>query len=114
MAAEGGQRYELERLILDYLKTFLWPVVIVAFAIFYFEDVVELIKGREVKVVGVEVGPAVAQLQEATAQELADLQALVEELRANYRRELEAATAGQPSSGVRPRLWHRNRPRRRP
>jgi hypothetical protein len=30
MAAEGGQRYELGRLILDYLRTFMWPVVIVA------------------------------------------------------------------------------------
>ena len=91
MAAEGGQRYELGRLILDYLRTFMWPVVIIAFATFYFEDLVELIKGREVKVLGVEIGPAVAQLQETTEQELADLQALVAELEANFRRELEAA-----------------------
>ena len=98
MAAEGGQRYELGRLILDYLRTFMWPVVIVAFALFYFEDVVELIKGREVKVLGVEIGPAVAQLQETTEQELADLQALVADLEANFRRELEAADARQPSA----------------
>jgi hypothetical protein len=100
MAAEGGHRYELGRLILDYLRTFMWPVVVVAFAIFYFEDVVELIKGREVNILGVEIGPAVAQLQETTEQELADLQALVAELEANYRRELEAAGARQPSSGA--------------
>jgi hypothetical protein len=98
MAAEGGQRYELGRLILDYLRTFMWPVVVVAFALFYFDVLVELIKGREVKVLGVEIGPAVAQLQETTEQELADLQALVAELKANYRRELEAAAATRPSS----------------
>jgi hypothetical protein len=96
--AEGGQRYELGRLILDYLRTFMWPVVIVAFALFYFEDMVELIKGREVKVLGVEIGPAVAQLQETTEQELDDLQALVAELEANFRRELEAAGARDPSA----------------
>jgi hypothetical protein len=99
MAAEGGQRYELGRLILDYLRTFMWPLVIVGFAIFYFEDVVELIKGREVKILGVEIGPAVAQLQETTEQELADLQALVAELKANYRRELEAV-AGRAEAEV--------------
>ena len=100
--AEGGQRYELGRLVLDYVRTFMWPVVIVALAIFYFEDVMELIKGREVKVLGVEIGPAVAQLQETTEQELADLQALVAELEANFRRELEAAGARQPSSDASP------------
>jgi hypothetical protein len=101
MAAEGGQRYELGRLILDYLRTFMWPIVIVAFALFYFKDVVELIKGREVKVLGVEIGPAVAQLQETTEQELTDLQALVADLRANYRRELEAAnTRGEVEGAV--------------
>ena len=60
----------------------------------------ELIKGREVNILGVEIGPAVAQLQETTEQELADLQALVVELEANYRRELEAAGARQPPSGA--------------
>jgi hypothetical protein len=100
--ADGGQRYELGRLILDYLRTFMWPVVIVAFALFYFEDVVELIKGREVKVLGVEIGPAVAQLQETTEQELADLQALVADLEANFQRELEVAGARQPSSEASP------------
>ena len=33
MAAEGGQRYELGRLILDYLRTFMWPVIVVGLAI---------------------------------------------------------------------------------
>jgi hypothetical protein len=37
----------------------------------------------------------VAQLQERTEQELVDLQALVADLKASYRRELEAALAGQ-------------------
>lgn len=103
MAAEGGQRYELGRLILDYLRTFMWPVIVVALAIFYFEDLMEVIKGREVNIFGLEVGPAVAQLQETTKQELADLQALVAELKANYRRELEAAgrsETGAPAEAV--------------
>jgi hypothetical protein len=99
MAADGGQRYELGRLVLEYLRTFMWPLVVVAFGIFYWDDLQELVKGREVNIFGVEIGPAVAQLQERTEQELVDLQALVADLKASYRRELEAALAGQrPSS----------------
>jgi hypothetical protein len=99
MAADGGQRYELGRLVLKYLRTFMWPLVVVAFGIFYWDDLQELVRGREVNIFGVEIGPAVAQLQERTEQELVDLQALVADLKASYRRELEAALAGQrPSS----------------
>ena len=97
MAADGGQRYELGRLILDYLRTFMWPLVVVAFGIFYWDDLRELVEGREVNIFGVEIGPAVAQLQERTEQELVDLQALVADLKTSYRRELEAALAGQRS-----------------
>jgi hypothetical protein len=97
MAADGGQRYELGRLILDYLRTFMWPMVVVAFGIFYWDDLRELVKGREVNIFGAEIGPAVAQLQERTEQELVDLQALVADLKTSYRRELEAALAGQRS-----------------
>jgi hypothetical protein len=52
-----------------------------------------------VNIFGLEIGPAVAQLQETTEQELADLQALVAELKVNYRRELEAA--GRDEAGAR-------------
>jgi hypothetical protein len=103
MAAEGGQRYELGRLILDYIRTFMWPLIVIALATFYFEDLMEVVKGREVNIFGLEIGPAVARLQETTEQELADLQALVAELKANYRRELEAAGrtgAGAPTEGT--------------
>jgi hypothetical protein len=97
MAADDGQRYELGRLVLDYLRTFMWPLVVVAFGAFYWDDLQELVKGREVTIFGVEIGPAVAQLQERTEQELVDLQALVADLKTSYRRELEAALAGQRS-----------------
>jgi hypothetical protein len=103
MAAEGGQRYELGPLILDYLRTFMWPVIVIALATFQFEDLMEVVKGREVNIFGLEIGPAVARLQETTEQELADLQALVAELKANYRRELEAAGrsgAGAPTEAT--------------
>jgi hypothetical protein len=103
MAADGGQRYELGRLILDYVRTFMWPLIVIALATFYFEDLMEVVKGREVNIFGLEIGPAVARLQETTEQELADLQALVAELKANYRRELEAAGrsgAGAPTEAI--------------
>jgi hypothetical protein len=103
MAAEGGQRYELGPLILDYLRTFMWPVIVIALATFQFEDLMEVVKGREVNIFGLEIGPAVARLQETTEQELADLQALVAELKADYRRELEAAGrsgAGAPTEAT--------------
>jgi hypothetical protein len=103
MAAEGGQRYELGRLILDYLRTFMWPAIVIVLAIFYFEDLMEVVKGREVNIFGLEIGPAVARLQETTEQELTDLHALVAELKANYRRELETAVrdgTGAPSEAA--------------
>jgi hypothetical protein len=38
MAVDGGQRYELARLVLEYLRTLMWPLVVVAFGIFYWDD----------------------------------------------------------------------------
>jgi len=93
MADDGGSKYELGRLILDYLRAFMWPGVVVIFGLLYWQDVLGLIEEREVNIFGLEVGPAVNELQATTQQELLDVQALVEELKASYRHDLEIISA---------------------
>lgn len=93
MAQEGERSYVLGRLILDYIRTFMWPGVVLLAVVIYQEDLMGILKGREFKAFGVEVGPAVEQIQQVeatTQQELADIAALVETLQASYERELAA------------------------
>lgn len=94
MAQDTGQRYEFGRLVLDYIRSFMWPVILVLAALFYWEDLMSLIKEREVDVFGVRIGPAVERLQAveaATQQELQDVAVLVEALKASYQEDLQAA-----------------------
>lgn len=105
MAEEGERSYLLGRLILDYIRTFMWPAVLLLAAVIYQDDLMGILKGREFKAFGVEIGPAVEQIQqvEATAQqELADIAALVETLRASYERELAAVQDGTQPRGAEP------------
>lgn len=94
MTAETERSYVLGRLILDYIRTFMWPAVVLLAAVIYQDDLMGILKGREFKAFGVEIGQTVQQLQhvEATTQEeLDDIAALVETLQASYQRDLAAA-----------------------
>jgi len=94
MAGETDRRYELGRLVLDYIRTFMWPAVLLLIALFYWEDLISVVKERQVSVFGVEIGPAVERLQQVeatTQQELQDVAVLVEALNASYQQDLEAA-----------------------
>lgn len=96
MAMDETHGYPLGRLILDYLRSFMWPGVLLLIALFYWEDIFGVIKDRQVNILGVEIGPTVERLQQVeatTQQELQDVAALVETLKANYENELQAAIA---------------------
>jgi len=94
MVEEGERSYMLGRLILDYIRTFMWPAVILLVVLIYHEDLVGIVEKRQVKAFGFELGPAVEQIQQVeatTQQELADIAALVSTLQANYERDLTVA-----------------------
>ena len=94
MADDKGRGYELGRLVLDYIRTFMWPAVLLLVAVFYWDDLMSVVRERQVNVFGIEIGPAVERLQqvEATAQqELKDVAALVDALKASYQEDLQAA-----------------------
>ena len=72
------------RLILDYIRTFIWPLVVVFILLLYKQDVLQLIKTRQIKVAGVfEVGESINDLNANAQAELADLRKFIEEIRAS-------------------------------
>lgn len=94
MAADNPERFPLGRLILDYLRTFLWPMVVLVVILVYRDDVRTILNTREVKVAGVfELGQQVAQIEEQTSEELADIGSLLEALRSRSGAEAEAVVS---------------------
>lgn len=103
MALDETHGYPLGRLILDYLRSFMWPGVLLLIALFYWEDIFGVIKDRQVNILGVEIGPTVERIQQVeatTQQELQDVAALVETLKANYETELQSAIAALSNGGA--------------
>ena len=81
MASDSDERHALGRLILDYLKTFMWPAVVLFVVLFYQDDVLDILRNREVKFGGVfEIGQQVARIEKNAGEEIADLRALFEAL----------------------------------
>ncbi len=76
--------HPLARLVLDYIRTLLWPALIV-WAFFAFQDdLIEILKTREVEVAGAfKIGQRVEDLARNTRAELADLERMVAELQAD-------------------------------
>ena len=72
------------RLILDYIRTFIWPVTIVLAMIFYKNDILNMLKTRQFKVAGVfEVGEKINDLNTNAQTELTDLKKFIDEINAN-------------------------------
>jgi hypothetical protein len=81
MASGNDERHALGRLILDYLKTFMWPAVVLFVVLFYQDDVLDILRNREVKFGGVfEIGQQVARIEKNAGEEIADLRALFQAL----------------------------------
>jgi len=79
---EGSNgNHSLARLVLDYIRTLLWPVLIV-WAFFAFQDdLLEILRTREVEVAGAfKIGQRVEDLARNTRAELAELERMVSEL----------------------------------
>lgn len=78
MTTEQGGSYALGRLILDYLRTFMWPLLIAGLLLGYGDKVWDLLGNREVEVAGLfKIGQQVAQIKENTNEELNDIRALL-------------------------------------
>ena len=81
MASDASERYALGRLILDYLRIFIWPAILLIVVLTYREDVREILRDREFEVAGVfKIGQQVERLEAQAAEEIADVRALVEQL----------------------------------
>ena len=81
MASEAGDRYALGRLVLDYLRIFIWPAILFLVILLFREDVREILRSREFEVAGVfKIGQQVERLEAQAAEEIADVRALVQEL----------------------------------
>ncbi len=88
--SDHSERYALGRLVLDYLRTLLWPAVVLGVVLIYQDDVRKILETREVKVAGVfELGQQVAQIEDNTSEELADIGSLLAALRARSGAEVE-------------------------
>lgn len=79
MASDGGDRYALGRLILDYLRTFMWPVIALFIVVLFQDDVRKILENREVELAGVvRIGPQIEQLEQQAKEEIADIRALLQ------------------------------------
>lgn len=78
MANDSGGDYAFGRLILDYLKAFLWPVVVIAIVLVYRDDVRQILTEREVDILGVRIGDRIAGIQAQARAEIDDIRILLE------------------------------------
>lgn len=78
MATERGDSYALGRLILDYLRTFMWPALVLVLLFGYGDKIWNLLDSREFELAGVlKLGQQVSQIKENTNEELDDIRALL-------------------------------------
>lgn len=84
MPADQTERYALGRLVLDYLRMLMWPVIVLVVVLVYADDVRTILSSREVEVAGVfKIGQQVKQIEESAAEEIADIRALLEKMQAD-------------------------------
>jgi hypothetical protein len=82
MADDSGDGYALGRLVLDYIKAFLWPVVAVIVVVIYQDDVRKILSEREVDIFGLRIGEKVEQIESQAMAEIEDIRLLLEAERA--------------------------------
>jgi len=79
MGEADPNRYALGRLILDYLRVFIWPAAALSVVLLYQEDVRDILRSREVEFAGVfKIGQQVKQIEERAQEEIADIRALLD------------------------------------
>jgi hypothetical protein len=78
MTTERADSYALGRLILDYMRTFMWPALVLILLFGYGDRIWDLLDNREFELAGVlKLGQQVSQIKENTNEELDDIRALL-------------------------------------
>lgn len=78
MADDGSKDYVLGRLILDYIKAFMWPLVAIIVVFIYQDDVRQILSEREVDIFGLRIGERVEQIESQAMAEIEDIRVLLE------------------------------------
>jgi hypothetical protein len=77
--AEDSPNYALGRLILEYIRAFLWPAVALIVVLVYQDDVRTLLQERQVDIFGLRIGERVEEIESSARAEISDIKALLEE-----------------------------------
>ena len=81
MGDDSGSRKDTSWLILEYVKTLMWPVVVLFIVVVYAADFREILRTREVDIGGVlRIGSAVENLNQELQAKLADLRELAKQV----------------------------------
>lgn len=78
MADDSGNGYALGRLVLDYIKAFMWPAVALVVVAVYQDDVRQILTERQVDIFGLRIGERVEQIESQTMAEIEDIRLLLE------------------------------------
>ena len=78
MAGDTTKDYVLGRLVLDYIKVFMWPLVAIVVVAIYQDDVRRILTERQVDIFGLRIGEKVEQIESQTQAEIADIRLLLE------------------------------------
>ncbi|BFM04905.1 hypothetical protein [Halioxenophilus aromaticivorans] len=74
---------ELSRLVLEYIKVLMWPVVLAAVLLMYSEEVLKIISTREVDAFGLKIGGNLENLAETYESEIAALKDQIAQLQSD-------------------------------
>ena len=80
--SEDTQRYALGRLILEYIRAFLWPTVALVVVLVYQDDVRTILQERQVDIFGLRIGEKVQEIQSRASAEISDIRTLLEQQQA--------------------------------
>lgn len=100
----GEKSYALGRLILDYIKAFLWPAVAVIIVVVYQDDVRKILAEREVDIFGLRIGEKVEQIESQAMAEIEDIRLLLEAQRQAAESAEGAAPAPELSADIEAKL----------
>ncbi|GAB2198491.1 hypothetical protein [Sessilibacter sp. MAH4] len=70
---EKNNCVEVARLILDFLKTSIWPIVTLVFFLVYGDRVLSILSSREIDVFGVQIGQQINNFSHVHEQQISDL-----------------------------------------
>lgn len=91
MADGNDSSYVLGRLVLDYIRAFMWPLVAIVVVVIYQDDVRQILAERQVDIFGLRIGDRVEQIESRTMAEIEDIRLLLE-----TQRQAEASGSGSP------------------